>query len=355
TAGEEPEYRNAFTAIPSRIPLTPHRETPWPHVAGAQVGIIAGPAGEEIHCDKFGRIKLWFPWDRRAKKDGSDTVWVRVSQNWAGGGWGGQIIPRIGMEAMVAFVNGDPDQPLVTSLVPNPNQKVPYTLPANKTKSVFRTKTYKSETKNDYNELRFDDATGMEEVRITSQKDMNKIVHNHDSSVVVGNQVASVFGDRLHETLGHECVNVGRSLTISTGPSLLASSIFHIVGNFAQKMSLGGYTIESAKMARGGDGDLNLSAENNLNISVGSSLNEFVKENQNLNIGKNASTFVRDDATWSVGKSLNFSVGRVALFKFEDSVVFSCGKSRIRLTKDGEIEISGKSLKLAGTERIELN
>jgi len=80
TNGNEPEYRNSFEAIPSRVPLTPHRQTKRPRIEGTQVAIVAGPAGEEIHPDQYGRIKLWFPWDRKAKKDGTDTCWVRVSQ-----------------------------------------------------------------------------------------------------------------------------------------------------------------------------------------------------------------------------------------------------------------------------------
>ncbi|WP_027677270.1 type VI secretion system tip protein TssI/VgrG, partial [Agrobacterium larrymoorei] len=108
TNSNEPEYRNQFEAIPSRVPLTPHRTTKRPRIEGTQVAIVAGPEGEEIHPDQYGRIKLWFPWDRKAKKDGTDTCWVRVSQAWGGGTWGAQVIPRIGMEVMVAFVDGDP-------------------------------------------------------------------------------------------------------------------------------------------------------------------------------------------------------------------------------------------------------
>ncbi|MFS4439691.1 type VI secretion system Vgr family protein, partial [Paracoccaceae bacterium GXU_MW_L88] len=110
----QPEYTNRFLALPADVPATPQRATPHPRIDGTQVGIVAGPAGEEIHPDEYGRIKLWFPWDRRAAKDGSDTCWVRVSQNWAGAGWGGQVIPRIGMEVMVSYLDGDPDRPVVT-------------------------------------------------------------------------------------------------------------------------------------------------------------------------------------------------------------------------------------------------
>ncbi|MEF2074834.1 type VI secretion system tip protein TssI/VgrG, partial [Consotaella aegiceratis] len=193
TAEDEPEYRNAFEAMPSRVPLTPHRTTKRPRVEGAQVGIVAGPEGEEIHCDQYGRVKLWFPWDRRAKKDGSDTCWVRVSQSWAGGTWGGQIIPRIGMEAMVSYIDGDPDRPLITGLVPNPKQKVPYDLPANKTRSVFKTDSYKGYGNN---ELRFEDAAGYEEVYTHAQRDKNSIVRNNETRLIQRHLVEKTEGHK---------------------------------------------------------------------------------------------------------------------------------------------------------------
>ncbi|GAB1584249.1 hypothetical protein PPNSA23_41920 [Phyllobacterium phragmitis] len=183
TNSDGPEYRNKFEAIPARVPLTPHRVTKRPKIAGNQVGIVAGPEGEEIYADQHGRIKLWFPWDRRAKKDGSDTCWIRVGQNWAGGGWGGQIIPRVGMEVMVAFVDGDPDRPLVTGVVPNADNGVPYELPANKTKSVFRTSTHKG---SGFNELSFEDEGGQEEIFIHAQRDKLEMVNNR-SYEIVGN------------------------------------------------------------------------------------------------------------------------------------------------------------------------
>jgi type VI secretion system secreted protein VgrG len=129
TNSNDPEYSNSFEAVPARVPMTPHRQTKRPRIEGTQVAIVAGPADEEIHPDKYGRIKLWFPWDRKARKDGSDTCWVRVAQSWGGGTWGAQVIPQNGMEVMVALVDGDPDRPVV----PNPANPVPYDLPASKT------------------------------------------------------------------------------------------------------------------------------------------------------------------------------------------------------------------------------
>ena len=182
----EPEYQNTFVSIPSKVPATPHRLTKRPKIEGTQVALVAGPEGEEIHPDEYGRIKVWFPWDRRAKKDGSDTCWIRVAQNWAGAGWGGQIIPRIGMEVMVTHLDGDPDRPLVTGVVPNAKQKVPHKLPENKTRSVFKTGTHKAQG---FNELRFEDENGREEIFVYAQCDMNTVIKKDETRVVREDQV----------------------------------------------------------------------------------------------------------------------------------------------------------------------
>ncbi|KTS39890.1 hypothetical protein NS228_13530, partial [Methylobacterium indicum] len=154
-----PHYENAFTTLPADRPATPHRTVPRPRIDGLQIALIAGPPGEEIHTDAFGRIKLQFPWDRRARGDGTDTGWVRVTQSWGGRTWGHQVIPRVGMEALVAYQEGDPDRPIVIGIAPNPNNPVPYDLPANKTRMVMRSNSYKSKG---FNEMTFEDATGAE-------------------------------------------------------------------------------------------------------------------------------------------------------------------------------------------------
>ncbi|MFD1745018.1 type VI secretion system tip protein TssI/VgrG, partial [Rhizobium helianthi] len=196
TSTDTPEYQNTFEALPSRVPLTPHRETRRPRIEGTQVAIVAGPEGEEIHPDQYGRIKLWFPWDRKAKKDGSDTCWVRVAQSWGGGTWGAQIIPRIGMEVMVAFVDGDPDRPLVIGVVPNPANAVPYDLPANKTRMVLRSNTHKGQG---FNEISFEDEAGKENQFFHAQKDQTTRVLNDRTKRIDRHEVASIGGNRAVE------------------------------------------------------------------------------------------------------------------------------------------------------------
>ncbi|WP_117190273.1 type VI secretion system tip protein TssI/VgrG [Rhizobium terrae] len=222
TNSNEPEFRNEFEAVPARVPLTPHRGTKRPRIEGTQVAIVAGPAGEEIHPDQYGRIKLWFPWDRKAKKDGSDTCWVRVAQNWAGSTWGGQVIPRIGMEVMVAFVDGDPDRPLVTGVVPNPANSVPYDLPANKTRMVMRSNTHKG---TGFNEMSFEDDAGRENMFFHAQKDQTTRVLNDRTKRIDRHEVASIGANRAVEVGGNQKHEIGGSMNTvvgGTGPMAMA-------------------------------------------------------------------------------------------------------------------------------------
>ncbi|XUY30221.1 type VI secretion system tip protein TssI/VgrG (plasmid) [Agrobacterium sp. rho-8.1] len=214
TNSNEPEYRNQFEAIPARVPLTPHRTTKRPKIEGTQVAIVAGPEGEEIHPDQYGRIKLWFPWDRKAKKDGTDTCWVRVSQAWGGGTWGAQVIPRIGMEVMVAFVDGDPDKPLVIGVVPNPANSVPYDLPANKTRMAIRSNTHKGQG---HNELTFEDEKGQENLFLHAQKDQTVKVLNNQTSRVDANAVHSVGTNQSLEVGSNMSQQVGGGLNMVVG------------------------------------------------------------------------------------------------------------------------------------------
>ncbi|AIC28090.1 type VI secretion system Rhs element Vgr family protein [Rhizobium etli bv. mimosae str. IE4771] len=249
TNSNEPEYTNTFEAVPSRVPMTPHRQTKRPRIEGAQVAIVAGPPGEEIHTDKYGRIKVWFPWDRRAKKDGSDTRWFRVSQPWGGGTWGSQVIPRIGMEVMVSFIDGDPDRPLVIGVVPNPSNPVPYDLPGNKTRMVLRSNTHKGDG---FNEMTFEDEAGKENMFFHAQKDQTTRVLNDRTKRIDRHEVASVGGNRAVEVSGNQKHEIGGSMNTvvgGTGPMAMAlmGAVQGISGQTAE-------LLEQAGQVGGGSG-----------------------------------------------------------------------------------------------------
>ncbi|MGN4935938.1 type VI secretion system tip protein TssI/VgrG [Aeromonas rivipollensis] len=167
-------YHNEFGVVKASTTwraLMPAR----PMVDGPQIAIVVGPEGEEIYCDEHGRVKLQFPWDRYGSSNDMSSCWVRVSQGWAGGQYGIMAIPRIGHEVIVSFLEGDPDQPIITGRTFHATNRPPYELPANKTRTVLRTETHQGEG---FNELRFEDQAGQEEIYIHGQKDLNLLIEN---------------------------------------------------------------------------------------------------------------------------------------------------------------------------------
>jgi len=178
-------YRNHFRATPWDIPFRPALSHPKPKVLGSQTAVVTGPAGEEIHCDEYGRVKVQFHWDREGQADDKTSCWLRVSSSWAGDRYGGIAIPRVGMEVLVTFLEGDPDQPLVTGCLYHKEHQVPYDLPANKTRTLF--KTLSSPGGGGYNELRIEDRKGQEQIYIHAQRDWDENIE-HDQKIRVGHE-----------------------------------------------------------------------------------------------------------------------------------------------------------------------
>ncbi|KWO36542.1 type VI secretion protein [Burkholderia sp. MSMB1459WGS] len=174
-------YRNSFSLLPKKIPYRAPRATPKPVIHGTQSAIVVGPKGEEIYTNGSA-VKVHFPWDRRGKKDGSDSMWVRVSQPWAGDGWGAAAIPRIKQEVLVAFNQGDPDNPVIVGRVFNGEQGNPYHGAAGQTMGI-KSQTHKGQGSN---EIRMTDTNGMQEFFMHAQKDMNTVVENNETHKVLG-------------------------------------------------------------------------------------------------------------------------------------------------------------------------
>jgi type VI secretion system secreted protein VgrG len=333
------DYSNSFIALPSRLPATPHRITAQPRIDGSQVAIVAGPPGEEIHPDEFGRIKVWFPWQRaRARKDGTDTCWIRVMQSWAGGGFGSQVIPRIGMEVMITYLEGDPDRPVVTGLVPNPSTKVPYTLPANKTKSVFRTNTHKGEG---FNELSFEDEGGREEVLLRAQRDLTVKVENHFTERVDSNRVSSVGAMSHFEVEQSHSENIGRNYTINVGT--LGGS--PIVGDALKSRLFGmrpaAYHLEATSGESLGSGHLSISSGSSISMSTTNSYSLEVTGISMSTIGVNETVNVGGSSFHSAGKDHRDVVGGKRMIDAHGEIHFRCGKSEIIMKPDGVVILKG--------------
>ncbi|KIV65894.1 VgrG protein [Pseudomonas sp. FeS53a] len=199
-------YRNRFQAIPWDVPARPDLKHPKPRILGSQTAVVTGPQGEEIHCDRHGRIKVQFHWDREGQADEHTSCWLRVASSWAGNAYGAITIPRIGMEVLVTFLEGDPDQPLVTGCLYHGVHQPPYELPANKTRTLLKTDS--SPGGGGYNELRIEDRKGQEQIYVHAQRDWDENIE-HDQKIRVGNQrhdrvegsVYSEFFGEQHHTL----------------------------------------------------------------------------------------------------------------------------------------------------------
>ncbi|MBF8223787.1 type VI secretion system Vgr family protein [Halomonas sp. 328] len=216
-----------------------------PRVDGPQVAFVVGPEGEEIHCDEHGRVKVQFPWDRYAAPDTAGaggaaaergaSAWLRVSQGWAGGGYGAMAIPRIGHEVIVSFLEGDPDQPLITGRTYHAVNTPPYALPEHKTRTVLRTQSHQGEG---FNELRFEDQADQEQIWLHAQKDLELLTNNdrteaigHDSFLRVANDRLAeidnddhhrVHGNRHEQSDGNQHLIVQGSLHVRAGQAWLS-------------------------------------------------------------------------------------------------------------------------------------
>ena len=208
----ETSHRCSFTAFVSKLAFRAERSTPRPRVGGPQTATVVGPAGKEIHVDKHGRVKVQFHWDRKGGKNADSSCFVRVSQPSAGKGWGMVFLPRIGQEVVVDFLDGDPDQPLITGRVYNADHMPPYTLPDKETVSTIKSRSTKGGGATDFNELRFDDLKGSEYLLMQSQKDKLEFVKNTVKTEVGKDQHLIVKKDRKEKIEGDFHLTVVKAL-----------------------------------------------------------------------------------------------------------------------------------------------
>lgn len=210
-----------------KAPFRPLRKTPKPIVQGTQTAIVVGPSGEEIYTDKYGRVKVQFHWDRQGKNDANSSCWIRVGTLWAGKQWGVIHIPRIGQEVIVDFFEGDPDRPIIVGSVYNPNTMPPYTLPANKTQSGVKSRSSQDGSPSNFNEFRFEDKKGSEDIYLHAEKNWTIMVENdknqtvghdetltvkHDRTKIVKRDEKNTIGrDHVHDVIGESTNSVGKN------------------------------------------------------------------------------------------------------------------------------------------------
>ncbi len=213
----EEHSRCEFVALDARRPFRPLSRTRKPVVEGPQTAVVVGPSNEGIWTDEYGRIKLKFHWDRFGESDQAASCWVRVAQIWAGSGFGGMHVPRIGQEVIVDFLEGDPDRPIVVGRVYNADNRPPYALPANQTQSGIKSRSMEGGAPENYNEIRFEDKIGSEELHFRAERDQTTTV-KHDQSTDVGAKQTLSVGTEQTVTVGAaQTVTVGAAQTISVG------------------------------------------------------------------------------------------------------------------------------------------
>jgi type VI secretion system secreted protein VgrG len=338
-------YSNHFEAVPGSTTWRPPLLTAAPVIAGTQTATVVGNSGSEVYTDQYGRVKVQFHWDQVGQNDENSSCWIRVAQAWAGQGWGTIFIPRVGMEVVVSFLEGDPNQPLVTGCVYNATQTVPYALPDNQTRSTLRTSS--STGGNGNNEIRFEDKAGSEELFIQAQKDMNLTVLNNCAwTITQANQVTVQQGDEtLEVTQGNRARTVGqgndtvtvsqgnRSVTVSQGAESLTVSQGnrtvtvsqgnedHTVGGkrtlsvtgdeshsnsgaFSQTVG-NGYTLNVT-------GDVTISASGTLTLKSGSSSVTISSTSVSVQGAQSASVNGNQSASIQGGTSLSISSGGTA-------------------------------------------
>ena len=247
-------YACTIEAIPFDVQYRPPRTTPKPRIHGMQTAKVVGTSGEEIETEANGRVKVQFLWDRLGKADQDSSCWIRVAQTLAGPKWGGQWIPRMGMEVLVSFLGGDPDQPMVTGCVYNEDNKPSYDLPANKTQSGWKTRTTKEGTDKNFNELRFEDKKGSEEIYFHAEKNLTQVVEN-DYNLNIGagkkdkgDQIVEIYNDQTMKVgvgsgAGSQTLEVHKdqSIKVATGNHTMEVS----AGNSSTKVTAGNIDVKA--------------------------------------------------------------------------------------------------------------
>jgi type VI secretion system secreted protein VgrG len=379
-AARSEDYSCSFEAMASAEPFRSPGTAFKTRVSGPHTATVVGPEGEEIYTDKYGRVKVKFHWDRDPNRNESSSCWVRVSQIWAGKNWGWMSIPRVGQEVVIDFLEGDPDQPLITGRVYNQDNMPPYDLPANKTQSGFKSRSTMSGGPDNFNEIRFEDKKGAEQLYIHAEKNQDNMVEadathtvGHDRTKAIGNDETTTVGNNRTETVGNcevitigvnrtenvganETIGIGASRSITVGSSETATVALqrtHTVGvnetitiGAAQEVTIGALqmvTVGAAQVVSVGAAQ---------QISVGANQSTDVGLNQSMDVGANQSFKVGGNRSADVGKNDNLKVANNLVIDAGDAITIKTGSASITMKKDGTILIKGKDIKVQGSGKV---
>lgn len=402
--GSVPSYGCNFTVIKSSEAFRPGRTTPKPIVQGPQTAIVVGPSGDEIYTDKYGRVKVQFHWDRFGKSDENSSCWIRVAHHWAGKNWGMIAIPRMGQEVIVDFLDGDPDEPIITGRVYNAEQMPPYDLPANKTQTGIKSRSSLKGTGANFNEIRFEDKKGSEQVYIHAEKNQDNVVENdatktvghdrtkkigHDETTAVGhdrsesvgnNETITIVVDRTESVGKNESISIGsnraeqvglnetiaiganRSETVGGNEKIMIHGDRHI--HIAQNEQA--FVAQDRKHAVGANEHIGVSSAQTIDVganqstTVGGERSVKVAKSQSVTIGSKASMTIASSESRNValgrstniGRSDSLEAGENISLTAASAITLKTGDASISMKKDGTIEIKGKDITIQGSGKI---
>ncbi len=360
TEGEN--FQVVLGVAPTAVPYRPPRITPRPIMRGPQTATVVGPSGEEIFTDEYARVKVQFHWDRLGKKDQDSSCFVRVSQSWAGSGWGFIQIPRIGQEVIVDFIEGDPDLPMITGRVYNASQMPPYGLPGNATQSGWKSDSSKGG--GGYNELMFEDKAGSELVNFQAQKDHNLLIKNdrtklvqHDQSDRIDNNAKHSVGVNLDEDVGNnktvkvgvdqttnignndtETVGVNRSLTVGSNETInIGSNSTETIGqNHTQTVALlQTITVGAARIDSVGAAETR---------TVGAVQSNTIGASRSVSVGAGQSHDIGASDSWQIASNQSVQIGGGQTVKIAKDQGSEIGAGRsVKVAKDDSTDIGGTS------------
>jgi type VI secretion system secreted protein VgrG len=342
------DYRVEFTAIPVDIPYRPPRSTPRPHIPGSQTAVVVGKSGEEIWVDKYGRVKVKFHWDRSDAKDENSSCWIRVSSGWAGKNWGAIHTPRIGEEVIVAFLEGDPDRPIIIGRVYNADHMPPYALPDDKTQSGIKSRSSKDAEASNFNEIRFEDKKDEEQVYIRAEKDKVVEVVNDRTETVGHDEKITIENDRTEEVKKNESITIGEDRKESVGGNesitIGKDRSEEVKGD--ESITIDGKRTESVK------GDDSVTVGGTRSLSVDGDDKVAVKGKQQVDVTGSITLDAKDKIVLSAVSSIEVKVGGNSI-KIDQSGIKVKG-IKVEVEGIAQANVKAPTTTVEGTAMVEL-
>jgi type VI secretion system secreted protein VgrG len=300
-------YRNNFSCVPAALSYRPARTVSKPVIAGMQTGLVVGPKDGEVYTDKYGRVKVQFFWDREGKKDLESSCWIRVGQFWAGKRWGAHFWPRVGQEVIVAFVEGDPDQPIIVGSVYNAENMPPYDMPKHQTRSGIKSHStpQSKDHPEQFNEIRFEDKKGAEELHVQAERNLTVLVKD--------TEYLNIGCDRVTHINGSCYLGVGKGFKESANDAMVT------------EVENGGYHLEVK------NGKYHLGAATVVDIQSNDAAYLNAKNHVQVWSEKNMELVAHQGEMFVMGT---------------EQIALVCGKGKIIIKSDGSIFISGTSVNI---------